>query len=757
MEEHFGLMADIGEISALLSDSPDLQGFLDRTVRMVAKHLHAQVCSIYLYDEDSRVLTLRATYGLSDQSVGHIKLNLGEGLVGKALKELRPICVAHASAHPDYKYFPEAGEEPYDAFLGVPILRGVDRIGILVVQRQARDRFSNVEVMAMRALTSQLATAIETARTLLHIAVPAHAKAVEAVREQSFFVNGSSASPGYAYGRSIPFLRRPVERILGVSREHESVAGDGGAALDRAIAATLAQLDGLQVALGQKLPEVASLIFEAHMMMLKDRAFVGTMREQIENGASAVRAVAEVATKYIGIFEASTHDYIREKARDVEDLALRLLRNLTGDEERGDADWRGRIVIARDLLPSDILKITLADVAGIVLIGGGLTSHISILVRSLSIPMIVTDDPQMVALEDGAVVLMDADTGNAYVNPGRDVIMRFEERERLRGKAVAHRRTMRAETLMKDGVRIKLLANINLLSELDMALDLKAEGIGLYRSEFPFLIRQALPSEEEQFSVYSRLLARMGTRDVAIRTLDAGGDKMMPYFNDGIESNPALGLRSIRLTLKYRDVFDQQIRAILRAGAAKDDLRIMFPMIGSLDDFLLAKGIVEECIEALQAESGETIKRPKIGMMVELPSVVDLADAFAREADFFSIGTNDFIQYMLAVDRGNARVLEYYCPHHPSVLRGLKRVADAAQLRKIECAVCGEMAHDVRYIPFFLGIGIRRLSVDPNYLPEVQQCVAGWSEEEASAYAASLLRQNSIKAIERLLLDKAPV
>jgi len=758
VEEHFGLLADISEISALLSDSPDLQGFLDRAVLMVADHLHAQVCSIYLYDEDSRLLTLRATHGLSRQAVGRIQLKIGEGLVGKALKEMRPICVVHASGHPDFKYFPEAGEEPYDAFLGVPIQRGVEKIGILVVQRHEKERFSNVEVMAMRALTSQLATAIETARTLLQMAVaPVRSEPVQKARVPSFFVSGVTASPGYAYGKSIQFLRHPVERILSISRAHESGTGNGDKALDQAITATLAQLSGLQDALGKKLPEVASLIFEAHVMMLKDRAFVGTMREHIAKGASAVRAVAEVATKYIGIFEASTHDYIREKARDVEDLALRLLKNLTGDEERGDADLRGRIVIARELLPSDILKITLAEVAGLILVGGGLTTHISILVRSLSIPMIIADDSQLVSVLDGDAVLLDADAGNVYVNPGADVVRRFEEREQLRGKAVTHGRAMRDETCMKEGGRVTLLANINLLSELNLALELKAEGIGLYRTEFPFLIRQALPSEEEQFKVYTRLLSRMEDRDVSIRTLDAGGDKMMAYFNDGVELNPALGLRSIRLTLKYRDVFDQQIRAILRAGAARDHMRIMFPMISSLDEFALARGIVEECIEALEAESGETLKRPKIGMMVELPSVVDLADAFAREADFFSIGTNDFIQYMLAVDRGNSRVFEYYCPHHPAVLRGLKRIAEAALLRKIDCTVCGEMAHDVRYVPFFLGIGIRRLSVDPHYLPAVQQCVAGWSEEEASVYAASLLRENRIRDIERLLLDKPPV
>lgn len=761
VKEHFELLTNIIEIGALLSDSPDLQGFLDRTVRRVADHLHAQVCSIYLYDEDSHTLTLRATHGLSKQAVGRIKLNIGEGLVGKALKELRPLCVAHASEHPDYKYFPEAGEEPFDAFLGVPILRGVDKIGILVVQRRECHRFSNVDVMAMRALTSQLATAIETARTLLHMAgagtdtVPP--QTVEPDRPKSFFVNGATASPGYAYGRSIQFLRHPVERILAISREHTDASGTCSAALDKAFADTLEQLNGLQSALGQKLPEVASLIFEAHMMMLKDRAFIGAMREHIDNGASAVRAVAEVATKYITAFESSLHDFIREKARDVEDLTLRLLQNLTGGDERGEVEWRGGILIARKLLPSDILKITLAEVAGIILVGGGLTSHISILVRSLAVPMVIADDPRLITVVDGDTVLLDADTGNAYINPGRDIITRFEDRERLRDKAVAHRQTMPGQTHMRDGARVTLLANINLLSELDMALDLKAEGIGLYRTEFPFLIRQTLPSEEEQLSVYKRLLSRMGPREVTIRTLDTGGDKMMAYFSADPEPNPALGLRSTRLTLRYRDVFEQQIRAILRAGATQEHPRIMFPMIGSLDEFRMAKGIVEECLEALQAESGEAVARPKIGMMVELPSVVDLADDFAREADFFSIGTNDFVQYMLAVDRNNARVFEYYCPHHPSVLRGLKRITEAALRRKIECSVCGEMAHDARYIPFFLGIGIRRLSVDPNFLPEVQQCVSGWSEEETSAYAASLLRQNCIQDVEHHLLEKAPI
>ncbi len=311
---------------------------------------------------------------------------------------------------------------------------------------------------------------------------------------------------------------------------------------------------------------------------------------------------------------------------------------------------------------------------------------------------------------------------------------------------------MADKTLLLDGQPVTLLANINLLSELDLALDLKAEGVGLYRTEFPFLIRQTLPSEDEQFSVYTKLFKRMSSHDVTIRTLDAGGDKVLAYFDDAGEPNPALGLRSTRLTLRYREIFDQQIRAILRAGANASSMRIMFPMISSLDEFVEAKQSVLKCVDDLRNEGITLSTAPAVGMMVELPAVLEIIDELAHEADFFSIGTNDFIQYMLAADRTNDRVSEYYCPHHPAVLRGLRRIADAAIRHNIPCAVCGEMAHDIRYIPFFIGIGIQRLSIDPHYLPEVQKCIMTYSTETAEKYAAQLLDKSSIKQIEALLI-----
>ena len=755
IEDHFNLLADIGAISSILSESSDLQGFLDRAVVMVAEHLQAEVCSIYLYDDASGELVLRSTHGLRAESVGKIRLQVGEGLVGKVLKELRPICVDRASEHPDFYYFPELGEEPFEAFLGVPIQRGMEKIGVLTVQRRDRYRFRNAEIQAMRALTAQLAAAIETARTLLQmaslvVAVEEPAEEPETERKKASFVKGRMASPGYAVGPLVRFRRHPAASILAQYRDDSKGTGDA-AALEAALEATLQDLRDMQQELEKKLPEVAALIFEAHMMMLKDRAFTEGMYEEIEAGGAATKAVALAAFKYIKLFEASKHDSVREKAHDIADLALRVLRHLDGREDRGGADWHGSVVVARELLPSDILMITLADVAGIVLCGGGVTSHISIVVRALSIPMIVTDSPLLEYAQEGQPVLLDADGGNAYVNPSEDIRAKFREREALRAKAEQNRAVMQAETRTTDGVRITLLANINLLSELDLALDLCAEGVGLYRTEFPFLVRPSLPTEEEQFLVYSKLLKQMDKRVVYLRTLDAGGDKMLPYLETGSEPNPALGLRSTRLTFRFREILHEQLRAILRAGADAPGMHIMFPMICSLDEFREARRTVHAIAEQLSEEYGQAFTPPPVGMMVELPSTVELADAFAAEADFFSIGTNDFIQYMLAVDRNNTSVMDYYCPHHPSVLRGLGRIAAAAAKAGIPCSVCGEMAHDTRYVPFFVGIGVCQLSVDPHYLPEVQQCIQRWSSREMADYAEALQEQTSIADVESVI------
>jgi phosphotransferase system enzyme I (PtsP) len=294
------------------------------------------------------------------------------------------------------------------------------------------------------------------------------------------------------------------------------------------------------------------------------------------------------------------------------------------------------------------------------------------------------------------------------------------------------------------------MANINLLSELDLALKLNAEGIGLYRSEFPFIVRSDLPSEEEQRLVYERLFDKMDRRPVWIRTLDVGGDKVLPYLDTLQEDNPELGLRSIRFSLKHRDIFDQQIRAILRAGARSPSFGIMFPMISSIDEFRTACQTVRQAMAELNEENLPHHREPKLGAMIELPAIVEIIDELAREADFLSIGTNDFTQYMLAADRTNKHVSAYYQPYHPSVLRALARIVQRATDNQVPVSVCGEVAHQEDFVPFLIGIGLRRLSVDPQFLPALQSTISAMSVARAEAYARQLLAASTFSQIEQL-------
>jgi phosphotransferase system enzyme I (PtsP) len=337
------------------------------------------------------------------------------------------------------------------------------------------------------------------------------------------------------------------------------------------------------------------------------------------------------------------------------------------------------------------------------------------------------------------------------VKPDEEVVREYESEDKTLLSQGISSQDVSPETYSHDGVRIRLLANINLLRDLKLARELKAEGIGLYRSEFPFLIRSAVPSEEEQFFIYQRLFDEMPGKDITIRTLDIGGEKLLAYQDLKSEANPELGLRAIRFSLRHRDIFDQQLRAILRAAANTKTVRIMFPLISSLDEFQQARQAVNDCMLALKIENLPHHQHPLIGVLVELPSIVEIIDALAAEADFLSIGTNDFVQYMLAVDRSNEKVIDYYQPHHPAVLRSLAKIVKAANSQNKKISVCGELAHEKDYIPFLLGIGIRILSVYPKFLPSVQNMVSNLKISEAQAYAQRLLSEATIQGAHRTI------
>ena len=744
--EHYSLICNISELSALFHEAMDLRTFLDRTARMVAEHMRAEVCSIYLYNPSDRELTMTATHGLNRDLLGAVRLKLGEGLTGTALKELRHIEEPVASESPYYRHIPHLKEEEFESFLAVPLTRGITRIGVLVVQRRKNHRFTRMDVQGLRAVGAQLTSTIENARLLLGTgALPSEGDDYLAPDVEATF-EGQVASGGLALGPSLSLDREGQYDSLADAEYPPDLTLED---FRHALSATEQQLEDMQAQVGERLSDVASLIFSSHLLILKDPGFTAGVATLIGEGAPVARAVLGVANAYLSRFQASTIGFVREKANDVRDVVTRLLHNLANAE----AEWlecRGRIVVAREFFPSQLLRLSSEQVAGVILVTGGVTSHVAILARSLVVPLVIVNDLRLLALPPRTDILLDADHGRVYVRPTDAVLGRYRTRLAAQAARAADPSAIAPRTCTSDGEVIQLMANVNLMSDADLARRLGAEGIGLYRTEFPFMVRRELPTEEEQFELYRDLVARFPHGEIHFRTLDVGGDKVLSYFPDMREQNPFLGVRSIRFTLRNRDIFIQQIRAMLRANAGRK-LHVMFPMISSIEELRAGRGMVEQCISELHAEDHEFSNEVAVGAMVEVPSIVPLIDEFAREADFLAIGTNDLIQYLLAVDRTNEKVAHLYLPHHPAVLRTLHAVATGCIERGVPLSVCGDMAHQAQYLPFLIGIGVRSLSVEPIYLPAVQATVARIELVEAQALAEEMLAATTVAEVNELL------
>jgi phosphotransferase system enzyme I (PtsP) len=743
--DHVTFLCDVTELNWVFSDSTSVRSFLQKIAAMVGKHMHAAVCSIYLYDEHDSELTLHANVGLDIKASGPVRLRLDEGLTGLALEEMRPVCEKRASRHPRYKFFNGLNEERFDAFCAVPLLRGISRIGVLVIQRETLWPFNEEELVAMRAVANQLAAIIENARTLIGLEAGAHQR-LNQPPAAGTFLRAKVASAGFAFA---PVVIHQTDDEFESFQAAMTSPPRSLADFHMALQATERELEQMQRRIEEKLADGASLIFGAHLLLLKDRQFTGEMAGLIEKGENCVDAVIEIARRYMRLFAQQDSTILAEKRDDIKDLARRLLRHITHrDAEPGTQD--PYILIARELLPSDILKLSMENVAGVVLVSGGVTSHLSILARSLRIPLMICDDFRLMSVTEGTPVLMDGDQAAVHIDPATAIVAAFRQREAARRLSALNAAAIVSPTTTADGAHVKLLSNINLLSDLDAALAMRTDGVGLYRTEFPFMIRSTFPTEEEQYVIYRRLDARMVGREVTFRTLDIGGDKVLSYYNEPRENNPFLGMRSIRFSLSRPDIFNEQIRAILRAGTSTD-LRIMFPMVHSLEAFTQARAMVLAAQAELFATGIIHNGAPRIGMMVEIPSVLAQIDAFARLADFFSIGTNDLIQYVLAVDRTNEKVAGLYLPHHPAVLRAIQQVVSAALRHGKEVSICGDMAHEPAYLPFFIGIGVRSLSIDPPFIPAIQRAIAVLTVEGSQALAARILEADGIAEIERLL------
>jgi phosphotransferase system enzyme I (PtsP) len=756
--DHIQMLCDIGELNSLVVDSTSIDKMLSQIVIMVAQHIHADVCSVYLYDDQQDLLILKATHGLNSNFVDKVRLKPGEGLVGYAMEKQTIVSEKDARKSPHFKQVNGLDEEPFAAFLAIPIKRGNVQIGVIVLQRKDNVAFSHTDSMALQATASQLVSMLEHAKVLLSLtgrgAVTSRERQMAVFQGSSWkpqeirLVKGRVASEGYARAEMHHLLHETLSALI------ERIGYSNGysvADLSEAVAKTQQQLEDLQQRVEEKLSDAASLIFSSHLMMLKDKGYIGKIESLIESGVPALKAVQEVFDSYRNIFENIQDQLIREKIKDIEDVSKRIVSNLTG--QAGEAElFLAHIVVTKDLFPSDLLRLSAEEVSGIILVGGGITSHVAILARSLKIPMIIVDDNKVMNLPDNTNLLMDAELGNIYIDPDKEVIENFDQRNLARINIERDDHLLQEPTVTADGTKIHLYLNINLLTDILNIGNIVYDGIGLYRTEFPFMIRNDFPTEEEQLVIYSKLINAACGRTITFRTLDIGGDKVLSYYQTGGEENPFLGMRSIRFSLKHHSIFKQQIRAILRASH-DCNIRIMFPMISSIEELRMAKAILRECVVELKAEKLQCNETPSIGLMIEIPAVMAILDELAAESDFFSIGTNDLIQYTLAVDRTNDKVADMYIPHHPAIIRSLALVERAARKHGIEVSVCGDMAKDPKYIPLLVGLGLTSLSVDAVYLSRVKRIVSNLTIKNATSLARKILRKASCSEIYKTLED----
>lgn len=570
--------------------------------------------------------------------------------------------------------------------------------------------------------------------------------------ERSF--QGVSASQGLAYGPAFVFFQREFE--VPVYRVDPKDFEDEIKRLDAAIAKTRDEILRVRHKVSETLGEQEAQIFDAHLFVLEDKALIdGTIRELNENSHNIDYCFHLISKKYIDAFDKIDDEYIKERAIDLRDVAKRLLGNLLNQNELNILKFNEKkILVTDDLSPSDAAEIDKECILGIVTNKGGRTSHSVIMARSLQVPAVVGLRDITNHLTNDSYVIIDGYEGTVIVDPTPETLQRYEEIKFERGnvqkifESVNH-----LPSKSKDKVRLPLMANIEGLQDVIKAQAVGAEGVGLFRTEALFLRSQNIPTEEEQFEVYKAVVEAMSYQPVTIRTLDLGGDKKLSsHLLPVNEVNPFMGVRAIRLCLDHLDMFKDQLRAILRASAF-GNIRMMYPMISGVDELIQANNILDEVRQDLRANKIAFDEEMKVGSMIETPSAALTIDLLADHCSFFSIGTNDLIQYVLAVDRGNERIAHLYQPNHPAVLRIIQKIIDAAHARGVEVGVCGEMAGDPFYAGLLLGMGVDSLSMTPGGIPEIKYLVRNMRVGDAKELANKVVKEADASKILRDLRD----
>jgi phosphotransferase system, enzyme I, PtsP len=698
----------------IMAGSGVAQERLDQTVRLIAADMVAEVCSAYIM-RAGEVLELFATEGLRREAVHRTRLRVGEGLVGAIAATARPLALADAQSHPDFAYRPETGEEIYHSLMGVPILRGGRVLGVLVVQNRTLRNYTEDEVEALQTIAMVLAELVAGG----DLVGPGELATADGNAVLPLRLDGIRLNAGLACG--IAVLHEP--RIV----VHQVVAENTDVELDRlskGVDAMQAAIDALLAA--KDIPDGGEHrdILETYRMFAADRGWLTRIRETVRGGLTAEAAVQKVQDDNRTRMNQISDPYLRERLLDLEDLANRLLQHVAGEVSTAGTDLPDEVIlIARSMGPAELLDYDRRRLRGLILEEGSPTAHVAIVARALDIPVIGRVKDVLAKVEAGDVVVADGDNAQVFLRPGDDILQAIEanlQMRRARKETYAAIRSAPAETL--DGTRIALHLNAGLQIDLPHLDDTGAEGIGLYRTEIPFMVRDRFPEVDEQADIYRRIRGQAGDRPVTFRTLDIGGDKVLPYLPESEEENPAMGWRAIRISLDRPAMLRQQLRALIRAASGRN-LRVMFPMIADIAEFDAAREILQLELDR-QRKEGETLPDEiAIGLMLEVPALIWQLPALAGRADFISVGTNDLVQFLFAADRGNPRLAGRYDPLSPSVLRVLGQIAAGCAAYKLPVTVCGEMAGDPLEAMALVGLGFRALSMAPSSVGPVKAMI----------------------------------
>lgn len=686
---------------------------LDKIVNLIAANMRADVCSFYVLRDDG-ALELFATRGLKAESVHLTTLRLGEGLVGLIAAEAEPLSLDDAPSHPSFAYRPETGEDRYNSFLGVPVLRAGQTLGVLVVQNAERRHYGEDETEAMLTTATILAEMIATS-DFDNLIKPG--SDIDLRRPRMF--SGVSFTDGIALGTVVLHDPRVVVTNF--------IADDTDAErhrLDAALETMRVSIDAM-LDRGDMLPSSEHRdILETYRMFANDRGWVNRLSEAIDNGLSAEAAVERVQNDTRARMLRQTDPYIRDRLHDLDDLANRLLRVLTNANQPAHRDLPDNaILVARNMGPAELLEYDRTRLRGLVLEEGGATAHVAIVARSLGLVAVGQAESIVSMSESGDDIIIDGSAGQVHLRPTRDVEQTYVDKVRISARRRAHYAALKDRpSVTRDGVAITLLHNSGLVADLPMLDDTGAAGVGLFRTELQFMIASRLPRLSEQVELYAEALALAGERPVVFRLLDIGGDKVVPYLRATAEENPAMGYRSIRLGLDRPGLLRTQIRALLLAAKGRP-LKILVPMVTETFEFRQTKSVICKEIDRLR-RAGQTLpEKIEVGAMVEVPSLLFELDQILPEADFVSIGSNDLVQFLTAADRANPRVSKNYDPIALPRLRAIRLVVEAAERHGKPVTMCGELAGKPMEALALMAIGMTRLSMGPASIGPIKEMI----------------------------------